>query len=353
MVVTPLRTIGLLIVSLEMAMLGPPARDPAAAGRQSRTVAGGYLVNRMGFTERDLSAIESGRPVARTLDGRAAEDIAVVGAVRIKAPATALLAKLRDIVGFEKSPSVLQMGLFSTPPSLADLRHLTLDADDVSALEACTPGDCDLQLPDAIIRRFRAEVKWRSPATGQAATALLRQHLLDLVTAYRSAGNDGLGRYDDDRPTVHVAEEFRLLGFAHDLPVPLPALASYLTDYPRAPLRGAEEYFYWSKVEFGLKPTIRVNHLTIYPTTDRRDGLRYVATTKQLYASHYFSTALEMRFLLADPGRPDDGFVLLLVTKSRIRGLSGPIGSMIRLVVKGRAARTMERHLAHTKKLIE
>jgi hypothetical protein len=353
MVVTPLRTIGLLIVSLEVAMLGSARHDPAGSGRQSRSLAGTYLVNRMGFTDRDLAAIEAGRPVARTLDGRAPEDIAVVGAVRIKAPATALLAKLRDIVNFEKSPSVLQMGLFSSTPSLADLKNLTLNADDISALQACTPGDCALQLSDAIIRRFRAEVNWRSPGAGQAAAALFRQHLLDLVTAYRSTGNDGLGRYDDDRPAVHVAEEFRLLGFAHDLPVPLPALFSYLTDYPRAPLRGAEEYFYWSRVEFGLKPTIRVNHLTIHPTTDRRDGLRYVATTKQLYSSHYFSTALEMRFLLADPGRPDDSFVLLLVTKSRIRGLSGPVGGMIRLVVKGRAARTMERHLAHTKKLIE
>ena len=171
------------------------------------------------------------------------------------------------------------------------------------------------------------------------------------MKAYRSSGIDGLGQYDDDRPGVHVWEELRLLGFAYDLPAPLPALAAYVTDYPRAPLRGAEEYFYWSKVDFGLKTTIRVNHLTIYPVTDRRDGLRYVAATKQLYASHYFSTALELRFLVSDPARPDDGFILLLVTKSRIRGLSGPLGSMIRLVVKGRAARSMERHLEHTKKL--
>jgi hypothetical protein len=349
-VVTPLRTIGLLILSLPVAF-GPVARASDVA--QTRNLATAYLVGRMGFDERDIKTIESGRPVARTVDGLAAEDIGVVGAIRIQAPPTSLLAKLRDIVSFEKSPSVLQIGLFSPTPSVSDLKGLALDADDVSALASCTPGACDLQLPDWLIRRFRADVNWRGPKAADTATAMMRQHLVDLVTAYRSSGNEGLGRYDDGRPAVHVSEEFRLLGFARDLPTPLPALASYLTDYPRAPLRGAEEYFYWSRVDFGLKPTIRVNHLTIYPVPDRRDGLRYVAATKQLYASHYFSTALELRFLLSDPARPDDGFVLLLVTKSRIRGLSGLVGGTIRLVVKGRAARSMERHLTHTKKIVE
>ena len=349
-VVRPLRTIGLLILSLLAAT--PGLRVRASSVPQTQSLAAAYLINRMGFSSREVASIESGRAVAHTLDGRSAEDIAVVGAVRIKAAPGALLVKLRDIAAFEKSPSVLQIGVFGAPASLPDVKGLTLDADDVSALASCAPGDCDLQLPGDAIKRFRAAASGRTGAP-EAATRLMRQFLVDLVTAYRASGNDGLGRYDDDSPAVHVAEEFRLLGFAHDMPVPLPALASYLTDYPRAPLRGTEEYFYWSKVEFGLKPTIRVNHLTIYPTTDRRDGLRYVAATKQLYASHYFSTALELRFLMADPTRPDGGFVLLLVTKSRIRGLSGVIGGTVRLVVKGRAARSMERHLEHTKKMIE
>lgn len=325
----------------------------ASDATQAGSLASAYLVGRMGFTERDIRTIDSGRPVARTVDGRAAEDIGVVGAIRIQAPPTTLLARLRDIVAFEKSPSVLQIGVFGATPSLSDLKGLTLDADDMSALSSCTPGACDLQLPDWLIKRFRAEVSWRAPNAAETATAIMRQYLVELATAYRSSGNEGLGRYDDDRPAVHVSEEFRLLGFAHDLPAPLPALASYLTDYPRAPLRGAEEYFYWSKVDFGLKTTIRVNHLTIYPVPDRRDGLRYVAATKQLYASHYFSTALELRFLVSDPARPDGGFVLLLVTKSRIRGLSGLVGGTIRLVVKSRAASSMERHLTHTKALVE
>jgi hypothetical protein len=344
----PVRTMSLLILSLHVAALAGAALAP-----QSSSLVGDYLIDRMDFSRRDVAAIEAGRPVAHTVDGRSGQDIGVVGAIRINAPPAALLAKLRDIASFEKSPSVLQIGLFGSPPRPGDLTGLTLDSDDLSALASCSPGDCDLQLPAALMQRFRTAVPWRTPQAAEAATRIMRQYLLDLVHAYRMSGNDGLGRYDDDRPPVHVSEEFRLLGFVHDLPAPLPALASYLSDYPHATLRGAEEYFYWSKVDFGLKPTIRVNHLTIYPVTDRRDGLRYVAATKQLFASHYFSTALELRFLVVDPARPDDGFILLLVTKSRVPGLSGLVGSMMRLVIKSRAARSMERHLAHTKKLAE
>jgi hypothetical protein len=238
MEVTPVRTMGLLILSLSVAATGAFA---PAGSTQTRNLVSAYLVGRMGFDERDIKAIESGRPVARTVDGRAAEDIGVVGAIRIQAPPASLLARLRDIAAFEKSPSVLQIGVFSPTPSVSDLKGLTLDADDVSALASCTPGSCDLQLPDWLIRRFRSDVNWRGPKAAETATAMMRQHLVDLVTAYRATGNDGLGRYDDGRPAVHVSEEFRLLGFAHDLPTPLPALASYLTDYPRAPRRGAQE----------------------------------------------------------------------------------------------------------------
>ena len=121
----------LLAVSLYVAAF---AFGRAADAAQARNLVGSYLTGRMGFEERDIKTIESGRPVARTVDGHAAEDIGVVGAIRIQAPPTALLARLRDIVAFEKSPSVLQIGMFSPTPSVSDLKGLTLDADDVSAL---------------------------------------------------------------------------------------------------------------------------------------------------------------------------------------------------------------------------
>ena len=45
-------------------------------------------------------------------------------------------------------------------------------------------------------------------------------------------------------------------GRASALPDVLPELRRYFLEYPNAALAGADSYFYWEKVRFGLKPTI-------------------------------------------------------------------------------------------------
>ena len=56
-----------------------------------------------------------------------------------------------------------------------------------------------------------------------------------------------------------------------------------------------------------------------------------------LYASHYFHTALELRFLVRDTANPTDvGFFLISVNRSRSDGLTGFFGSIIKSrAVKG------------------
>ena len=53
-------------------------------------------------------------------------------------------------------------------------------------------------------------------------------------------------------------------------------------------------------VDFGLKPTVRVNHVIIYPLAAILSGVSHVIAIKQLYASHYFHTTLELRLLVHD-----------------------------------------------------
>ena len=55
-----------------------------------------------------------------------------------------------------------------------------------------------------------------------------------------------------------------MIGRASALPDVLPELRRYLLEYPNAELAGADSFFYWEKVSFGLKPTMRVNHGVIY-----------------------------------------------------------------------------------------
>jgi len=38
-----------------------------------------------------------------------------------------------------------------------------------------------------------------------------------------------------------------------------------VVEYPQAKLPGAEDLFYWEKIDFGQEPTIRLNHVTLFP----------------------------------------------------------------------------------------
>jgi hypothetical protein len=151
-----------------------------------------------------------------------------------------------------------------------------------------------------------------------------------------------------------VAEDFRLLPAPSDLPIPVPELVRYLRAYPSATLPRATDVFYWNMAEFGMKPTIRLNHLVIFPLSGAAaaEGPRYIVATSQIYASHYFSATLELRTLVEDPARPG-GFYIFYTTKSRVSGLTGFIGMLIRSTVRSRARSGMERYLAVTKRTLE
>jgi hypothetical protein len=125
-----------------------------------------------------------------------------------------------------------------------------------------------------------------------------------LCARIRRHGNAALGQYDDRGEPLLVAEEFRaLLTGGNLLPLPVPGLMAYLEEYPRSQPSGAEDFFYWSTVDFGLKPTVRVNHVIVYPLAGGPSGVSHVIAIKQLYASHYFQTTLELRFLVDDASR--------------------------------------------------
>jgi hypothetical protein len=77
-------------------------------------------------------------------------------------------------------------------------------------------------------------------------------------------------------------------------------------------------------LEAGLKPTIRISHLTIREGPDDT-----MVASKMLYGSHYFWTALELRTLVPDPAR-GPGFWFVTVSRSRSDGLGGFTGMIVR-----------------------
>lgn len=335
-----------LSVALLLTAIGPRAQTPPA-------FVDALLRQTLRFSADDLETIQAGRAVVKTLDTDVRQELAHIGAVYVNAPAAQFVERFRDIERFERGPGIPQIGRFANPPRVEDLASLRLPADDVSALRQCRPGSCDMKLSAEAMKRFSSEVMWSSPEATRQATRVMREVMLDLVRRYQAVGDAGLGQYDDGEP-LSVSDQFAaLLANTEMLPVPVPALLTYLEEYPRSRPDGAEDIFYWTVVEFGLKPTIRVNHTIIYPLPARPSGVAYAIATRQLYASHYFHTTLELRFLVEDARPGAHGFHLISITRSRSDGMTGFRGAFLRPIVNRRSRNGVRVYLEHLKRQVE
>jgi hypothetical protein len=310
------------------------------------------LLRRERFSVSDIRTVNAGQAVVKSLDTPVRQELAHFGVVRINVPAGRFIERFRDIERFESGPGVPQIRRFSTPPRIEDLASLELPAKDVAALRQCHPNDCEVNFSNEAISRFRSEVNWSSATATGDARRLFREQMLGIVKAYHARGNASLGRYDHDGSPVMVAEEFRaLLNSAQPLPVPIPGLVEYLDAYPRARPSGAEDLFYWSVVDFGLKPTVRLNHVVIQAPAGKPSGVSHAIAIKQLYASHYFHTTLELRFLIEDARIP--GFYLVSITRSRSDGTTGLTGSLLRPIINRRSRNAVRGYLEHLKRQVE
>lgn len=314
------------------------------------------VTQRMGFQTGDVQRLERGDAVVRSLDTRVPQELAHVGVVFVDADPEEFVARFRDIEQFERGPQVLQMARFGTPPRIEDLQSLRLSAEDFAELPKCRPGQCEMKLSAVAMDRFRNEVDWSSAQAWDQADEVTRRMLLGMLLAYQAEGNAALGDYFDHRQPLPVAEQFRALLASRDaLPAPVPLLFAYLDHYPRGLPDGAEEFFYWSTVDFGLKPTIRLNHVIIYPQADRAStGVAFAIANKQLYASHYFHSALELRFVV-DRALPSggSGAALISVARSRTDGITGLGGSLLRPIVRRRSREALRSYLEQVKQETE
>ena len=345
------RSAGAYVVSVGAAFL----IAATVPGAQSGSDLDSLLTDRMGFSDDDLRALDAGSAVIRSLDTPIREELAHVGVVYVDAAPEQFLERFRDIEAFERGPGIPQIGRFSSPPRAADLESLTLPTGDFAALSRCRPGDCDVKLSAAAMSRFRNEVEWSSATAARQVDRVARSMILDLVLAYRAGGNNALGSYDDSGTPLSVAEQVRgILASDDPLPAPVPALFAYLDTYPRDRPAGAEDFFYWTVVDFGLKPTIRVNHVTIYPlTTPPAWGVAYAISIKQLYASHYFHTTLELRFVIEHDRGDRPGSALISITRSRNDGMTGFKGFFLRSIIRRRSRAGVRDYLEHVRRQIE
>jgi len=289
------------------------------------------LVGQLSLTDAQVDAVRGGEPVVVPLDSSKSSEIAIGAAVRIDAPASRVVAVVRDIERLERGGGFLATHKFSSPPVEADMASFRLPDEDVAALQTCTPGRCDVKLGRRALQSA-AGIDFEAPSAADQANRLMRRMGLEYIERYRTGGNASLAVYEDASQPISVAGEFE--DMVRGLPAlkSIPEVSAYLLRYPRSKPAGTQDFFYWSLAEFGLKPVLRLNHVVIHPTRPA-SGLQYAITTKQLYASHYFHTALEVRMLVNDAERPGRGHYLVVLNVARSDGFDGLLGG----VVKGKA----------------
>ena len=308
----------------------------------------------VGLNDDEIREIREGKAVAKILDAPTADQVFVFGSVYINSTPERYLKFASDIDALRKLPSFLALRKFSDPPQLSDLTGFTLDEEDFKQLKNCKPGHCEVQLPSEAMEEFQRSVNWSAPDASDQANRLAQQMALQTLLNYQQGGNSALGAYRDKNHPAAVAETFAsLLNRSKALPVYLPELREYLLSYPKADSSGIESEFYWEKVNFGLKPTIRLVQAIVYQGKSP-ERPAYAVAVKQLYASHYFESALDLTVCVKDGEHPDHpGFYLITMKGSQQAGLTGLKGGIVRKVAVGKTRSSLEKTLASIKQKLE
>lgn len=307
-----------------------------------------YLTNVVKPTPEQRKDLMAGQPITKLLDGDPNREVIAFGAVWINAPIQRYAEAVQDIETFERSKGFLITKRISSPPKLEDFSAMHIPEDDLKDLQNCHIGDCKIKLSEDAFERFQSSVDWKASNRQAVADSVMRQLALEYVQGYLEGGDERLAVYRDEARPTFVAQEFRLMiDEMPELAARAPDLWRYLLEYPKFQLPDATSFLYWQEVQFGLKPTFRINHFTI-----QQNPGETVVANKMLYASHYFWTALELRVLVPDPSR-GPGFWLFTISRSRSDGLSGFQGHVIRGRVRSDVEKGTLAALNATKKRLE
>jgi hypothetical protein len=321
----------------------------AIAGQAPPSEPYAFLTKHLGFSSADLSSLETGQILVKLPKTPETSEVAAFAITRLDVPPDFFVERVRDIVTFKKSENVLQIGKFGNPPSLSDLAGLTVDQVDIDAIKRCRVKSCDLKMSSEFIERFRKEVDWSADNHREVASQLVRTMLLEQVQSYLKGGNTALVKYDDKSSTLRLADEVRsLLKPAPYMYKYAPDFQRYLEEFPLARPGNAanfEDFIYWSKEDFGLKPVISMTHITIY--RGAHGSAEVLVGSKGIYASHYFEASLGLTaFTRSENSHPSRSY-LIYVNRSRTDALHGLLAGMKRSLIVGRlrsgAYKSMER----------
>ena len=321
-----------------------PLAVPRALGRQAAADDGAALLRGLGFSAADITRIDRGESVGRSLPADPS-DVALAVAITMRATPEFYLERFRDIAAFKKTAEVLQIGRIGATPTPADFAALTLDSDDVDDLAACRLDRCGVKLDRAGIEQLAGR---RLDAT--AASAAMRAYLASYAADYLRSGDRALREYRDAKPARQVAADLQgLLRQAAPLQQRWPSLFAALGRFEGGTPPGLDGFLYWSKEKVGPRAVVSLTHVLISPPA----GGSAVAATKQIYASHYSSASIGLTSLLTRASGAEPRLLVVYTNRTRVDVFGGLLGGLKRPIVRGRARDAAERMLQRLRERTE
>jgi len=299
-----------------------------------------FFKERVKLSDSEIETIERGQVVTRVLEsGDPKYGMLVFGAVYVNAPVRQFAAVVRDINKLRQNKVYLAVQAFSpngAAPKISDFDHLELERKDVDQLERCKPGDCDIQI--IRVEDLQKRVDWKSKDKGDQVNKVVRQRICEGMTLYMTGGLKAIGAYRDRTKPLNLYEATKsMIDLSYYLPKDkADGIYRHVVDYPEGKLAGAEDIFYWEKIDFGQEPTIRVNHVTVFP--QGVGAVKLLVSNKQLYASRYMRVALQMFYCVPDTQNPNKrGFFLIEMNDSRLPDFGGIKLGVVRKIATGKA----------------
>ncbi len=157
-----------------------------------------------GFSDAELAKLDGGAVITKTLASSANNELALLGAARVKGTIQAFLELYRDIETFEAELGTARM--LSAPPKMSDLQGLEFNKSDVKALEHCEVGECTIKIGAEALKELKAQIDWSSPGAHDAVVRFLRERVLEYAKAYTEGGNASLAAYRNKSKPQYVAK---------------------------------------------------------------------------------------------------------------------------------------------------
>jgi hypothetical protein len=319
-----------------------------AAGSDIDPIVRDVLTRNLRFGVTELTDLEHDKIVKHSIETSAAGEVAVAGAARVHVPKSRFLERFRDIERFKRGPEVLQIGRFSSPPAMSDLAALTIDKVDFDPA-GCRVRDCSVRLPADVIQRVAREIDPNAPDAQAKAAVLFKEVLLDQVKAHVSGGAGRMLQFDHNERPIRPMDEFAgILKNASAIGALVPGLPEHLANFPASRVEGAEDFLYWSKEKFGMGPFISITHVTIVCPSRQT----CVATTRDVYSSHFLDASLSLTVAVDSVATPD-AFYLVYANRTRANALKGWFSGLRQSIVERRARGSLDTNLRMLKNRLE